>query len=93
MKILFGQVPDAYKEDDDYFTGQDGNSYYFEIEVYQEDELGLNGVIRINDRCDRYMPIDFENLGSLIRALTTLQEYRNDKLNFAEFWQARWKQG
>lgn len=92
MKIVFGQIPEEYLEhSEDHFIGHDGQPYYFQMEVeFEEDD---RGTIRINDGCDRYMPIDFESLDSLVAALQTLQEYRNDKRQFANYWKARWLEG
>lgn len=92
MKIVFGQVPEKYKDESEVMfhgTTSDGKTgnYYFMLEV--NDEPGAEGTFSFIDTCDRYMPFDFENLDELSEVVNTLKEYRDDKVKFSKHWKSR----
>jgi hypothetical protein len=91
MKITFGRVhPDhEYSES---FEGIDnkGNTgqFYYKLEI--NDEGNGFGTFTITDTCDRYMPFDFDQLDELSELINKLKTYRDDKIQFDNYWKAAW---
>ena len=85
MELVFGKVPTEYHEEGEYFEGQNTpNKFYFKMEVH--DEVGANGTISIEDTCGRFLPMDFSELDDLITVLQTVRNFRNDKVDFTNYW-------
>lgn len=92
MKITFGRVQKEFEGQDETFVGQDneGNhaEFYYCLDITEE--RNNQGMFTITDTCDRYMPFDFEQLDELYEVIHMLKMYRDDKINFENYWKKAW---
>jgi hypothetical protein len=91
MKITFGRIPAEY-ENGTGFLGEDnkGNTGEFYYKLQINEEGNGQGHFTIVDTCDRYMPFDFQQLDELCNILNLLKTYRDDKIQFDNYWKATW---
>lgn len=73
--ILFGRVPDENMLDpSEYFNDSNGNPYYFQVTLDENDEAYLE------DTCGRGLPIDPETLKDAAMALTMMSKFVEAKV-------------
>ena len=87
MKVLFGEVSKDHM-DGSSFADAKGKEFYFSLDIHEEHDG--EGTLVITDTCNRFMPMDFDQLDELVEILTVLQEYRNDRIIFENHWKRIW---
>lgn len=88
MKFVFGNVPTEFLEDGEHFKSfNTPGEFYFKLEF--EQEADGYGDVRISDTSGRCVPIDLESIPELIRILSVIQEYREDQVEFKNYWATR----
>lgn len=89
MKFLISPANECQIENEELenlFVGQDHELYNICI------EFDADGV-RISDSVDRMVPVDFEDLGSLIKVLTKIDHYVKNSKSCGEYLYQKLIQG
>lgn len=71
--FFFGLVPQEHLKDfpeEEYFYDEDGNAFYFKIEMDEE-------MFYIHDTCERMIPVDREAIRSMGTALFGVEQIYN----------------
>ena len=76
MKFLICPASQDQIEPGDYtlFKGQDGCSYNYQVEFFEDD------MVKITDSIGRYVPLQVDEIPSLINMLVRINNYQKDKL-------------
>lgn len=94
-QLVFGKASPEMVEkcggQDNFFGGSDGNDYNFMLDV--EFEGNGDGHLRITDSIGRMVPVDFNDLDSMIRVLQTVKGYRDAEQLFQKIWNIEFERG
>ena len=80
MKFLICPATTDQITDGDYdlFKGQDGATYNYQVEYFEDD------MVTIRDSVGRYVPLDIAELKALINMLARIDNYQTNKLRAQE---------
>lgn len=81
MNFLTSKIPDEFLEhvvEDEAFKGQDGNYYYYQVSLDEDD------IVMIKDTCGRYMPLDLSDLASMTNVFNRLVKFSNDRTYYSK---------
>lgn len=80
MKFLIcPATPDQIQEGDyDLFKGQDGASYNYSVEFFEDD------MVTIRDSVGRYVPFEINEIKGFIKMLIRIDNYQTNKLRAQE---------
>lgn len=80
MKFLIcPATPDQIQDGDyDLFKGQDGATYNYSIEFYEDD------MVTIRDSVGRYVPLEISELKPLINILVRIDNFQTNKVRVQE---------
>ena len=80
MKFLICPASQEQIEDGDYdlFKGQDGATYNYAVEYYEDD------MVTIRDSVGRYVPMEVTEIKGLIKMLIKIDEFQSNKVKVQE---------
>ena len=80
MKFLICPATADQIQDGDYdlFKGQDGASYNYSVEFFEDD------MVTIRDSVGRYVPLDINEIKPLIKMLARIDNYQTNKFRVQE---------